>query len=152
MLKYQAPWLNAEILRAKQDKKKKERLWHIFRTDKARRVYRKAKNIENWLVTKGKSDYYRSKVEEAGSSMNKLYKALGSLTGHKKYNKLHDGLPNAALASMFLYYFDKKVEILIKNLRPDSFQRPAPDMPVAVAKYIEFSTYWRRTRGEIYHT
>lgn len=137
MLKDHAPWFNAEILRAK-----KERLWRRFGTDEARgayqeAAYREARNIKNRLVTKRKSDYYRSKIVEVGSNINKLHGVLDSLTGHRQDNKLPDGFPDAVLASMFLDYFDK-VENVIMNLRPDSFQRPAQDMPVPVAILLSF--------------
>ncbi len=56
----------------------------------------------------------------------------------EKYNKLTEWFPDAILACMFLDYFDKKVQNVIMNLRPDYFQKRATDMPVPVAKLTSF--------------
>lgn len=45
-----APWFNTEILRAKKEKKKRERLWRKLKTNEARRAYKEARNRENRLV------------------------------------------------------------------------------------------------------
>lgn len=78
-----APWFNTEILRAKKEKKKRERLWRRLKTNEARRAYEEARNRENMLVIRRKREYYQNKVAEAGSNINKLHKILHGLTANK---------------------------------------------------------------------
>ena len=61
-----APWFNAEIRRAKLDKKKKERIWRRLRTDEARKSYRDVRNKENRLIVRRKREYCKEKLYRPG--------------------------------------------------------------------------------------
>ena len=134
-----APWFNAEIRRAKLDKKKKERLWRRLKTDEARKNYKDARNKENRLIIRRKREYYREKATEAGSDMNKLYKILDNLTGNRREIKLPEGIPDLTLADNFLEFFYNKTKNIVDNFRnTDIINEPNfENQVVKLTKFIE---------------
>ncbi|XP_076056378.1 uncharacterized protein LOC143034331 [Oratosquilla oratoria] len=99
VVKEDSPWFNDEIRRAKNDKKKKERLWRRQQTDQCRVAYTQARNYEKKLISRRKRDFYQGKIEQAGPNMHKLYKVLDNLTGNKKKHKLPEGYSDSELAN-----------------------------------------------------
>ena len=79
-----APWFNAELMRMKAEKQRKERLWRRFKSNYARREYQEARNRMNRMVVKRKRDYYKQKVDDAGSDINKLYTILDNWKQREK--------------------------------------------------------------------
>ncbi|XP_076045645.1 uncharacterized protein LOC143027877 [Oratosquilla oratoria] len=112
VVKEDSLWFSDEIRRAKNDKKKKERLWRRQQTDQRRVAYTQARNYEKKLISRRKRDFYKGKIEQAGPNMHKLYKVLDNLTGNKKKHKLPEGYSDSELANKFLYFFDKITRII----------------------------------------
>ena len=83
----------------------------------------------NQLIARRKREYYRSKVKEAKSNINKLYRVLDGLTGYKRSNVLPDGYSDLELANMFVEYYQEKTENIITSFNA-ALQGPALDMPV----------------------
>ena len=81
-------------------------------------------------MIKRKREYYRNKVLETGCNINKLYTVLDSLTGNKKVKRLPDGFTDAELANMFLDFFEKKTEDVIKNFNVSESQGPVVEYTV----------------------
>ena len=126
IVKDHAPWFNSDILKAKREKRRMEKRWRRLRTDAARREYQDARNRENMLVRNRRREYYRQKVTEAGSDVNKLYLVLHNLTGNKKKKKLPEGFSEEELANEFLEFFENKILNVVNsfagsNLREESF-------------------------------
>lgn len=88
VIKDESPWFNDEILRARNEKKKKEKIWPRRPTDDSRREYNQARNDEKRLIEQRKRDFYKEKTISAGSNINKLNEILDNLTGSRKKNKL----------------------------------------------------------------
>ncbi len=109
LIRDHALWYNNEISLAKKQKRKKEGKWRKLRTEVARREYMETRDRLNRVVLRRKREYYRQKTLESRSNISKLYKILDNLTGNKKLNKLPEGFNDAALANMFLDYFDQKI-------------------------------------------
>ena len=65
------------------------------------RNYKDVRNKEKRLTEKRKREYFKNKINEAGSDINKLYIVLDNLTGNKKKNKLPEGIPDIVLANIF---------------------------------------------------
>ncbi len=108
------PWFNAEILKSKKGKRKKELLWSRLRTDA-----RNARNNENRLLIRRKRECYRQKAEEAGFNINKLNKLLKNLTGSKKKKNLPEGFADDELANKFLIYFANKMQQMVDIFQHD---------------------------------
>lgn len=88
LVKDDSPWFNEEILAAKRDKRKKERIWLKQRTDQRKQDYNRARNYEKRLITARKRNFYTDKAIQAGSNIRKLYNVLDDLTDSKKKHKL----------------------------------------------------------------
>lgn len=113
IVKDESPWFNEEISRAKKAKKKKEKLWRRHQSDESRREYNQARNFEKKLIVHRKRDFYKDRIIQAGSNINKLYKVLDNLTGKKKKDSLPEGYTDSELASEFLNYFDTKISRIV---------------------------------------
>ena len=55
--------------------------------------------IKNRDLERRKREYYKNKIKEAGSDINKLYIVLDNLTGNKSKNKLPAGIPDTVDSS-----------------------------------------------------
>ena len=113
LVKDDSPWFNEEILRAKREKKKRERIWHRQKTEQRRIDYNRARNYEMRLIIARKRDFYRDKTTQAGRNISKLYKVLDNLTGSKKKHRLPEGYSDSELASKFLDFFDNKIKRIV---------------------------------------
>ena len=138
IVKDHAPWFNGEILRAKREKRQKERQWRRLRTDAARREFQNKRNEENRLVMLRKRDYFMQKTVEAGSNINKLYLILDSLTGNKKTNKLPEGFTDEELANKFLEFFDIKIRNVVRTFKQVNENRERTGMQVTENKLLRF--------------
>lgn len=112
-VKDNSPWFNEEIRRAKNNKKKKERLWRRYRTEERRVEFTRARNYLKRLIEIRKRNFYKEKTEQAGPNMHKLYKILDDLTGNKKKQKLPEGYSESELANEFLHFFDNKIRRIV---------------------------------------
>lgn len=115
-----SPWFNEEILQAKRNKKRKERLWRKHKSAESRSEYNEERNLEKKLIIRRKRDFYKDKIVQAGSNMNKLYKVLENLTGNKKKAKLPEGYTDGELANMFLEFFENKICGIISTFDSNS--------------------------------
>ena len=113
VVKDNAPWYDYEVSVAKREKRRKERRWRSTRNEVAQNEYRVAKNALNSLMRRKKKEYYRRKIEEFGSDINKLYAIIDNLTGNKKKLSLPEGFSDEELAAMFSDFFETKIENLI---------------------------------------
>ena len=138
VVKDHAPWFNAEILRLKREKRKKERQWRRLRTDTARREFQNKRNEKNRLTLLQKRDYFRQKTVEAGSNINKLYIILDGLTGNKKKNKLPEGFADEELANKFLEFFYNKIKSVVGTFRQPNVHRERTVMRVPQNKLLRF--------------
>ena len=119
-------------------RRKKERLWRRLRTDEARKSYKEARNKENRLIVQRKREYYKDKVIEVGSNMNKLYKILDNLTGNKRERKLPEGIPDCKLADDFLDYFYNKTKNIVDSLNNSDIM-DEPNFENQVVKLVNFN-------------
>lgn len=137
IVKDDSPWFNEEILAAKRDKRKKERIWLRHRTEQRRKDYNRARNYEKRLITARKKKYYRDKTIEAGSNLNKLYNVLDNLTGSKKKHKLPEGYSDSELADRFLNFFNNKIARITSTFI-DTEAEIVVESQVPVEKLISF--------------
>ncbi len=66
-----------------------------------------------------------------------MYKILENLTENKKLDMLPEGFNDAALANMFLDYFDQKIKSIVKKLGRVVIQSPM-SMPTPLNKLYSF--------------
>lgn len=138
VIKDESPWFNDEILKAKKEKKKKEKLWRRCKTNDARREYNQARNFEKRLIEHRKREFYKEKTTLAGSNINKLYKVLDNLAGSRKRNKLPEGYTDSELASQFLTFFDAKISRILLSFNSDDSERLMRNVQVTEVKLSTF--------------
>ena len=84
-----APWFDGRIAREKRAKRNAERIWRELKTDVARQEFCRIKHNYNHLIRRKKSEYYKTRIESAGTYMKKIYNVLNRLTGKEgKYPRL----------------------------------------------------------------
>ena len=115
IVKDRSPWFNGELARKKKEKRRKECKWRRLNTESTWEEYKNVKNENNELIKVTKVTYYRRKIQEAGSDMNKLYKLFNSLTGNIKKKKLPDGFTDKELADAFCVFFKNKISVIVSS-------------------------------------
>ena len=120
VVKENSPWFNGEILNMKRDKRRKEQRWHRLKTNNAYEEFKQAKNRYIYHIKIRKAEFYRQKIREAGSCMNKLYKILNNLTGKNNKKILPDGQNNQDLANAFSDFFENKIRTLTMSFSDHS--------------------------------
>ena len=110
-----SPWFNSETLHAKREKRRKENAWIRKKTEDAWLTYCAARNRYNILLRQTKIKYYRKKIDEAANDMTKLYFILNGLTGCTSRKTLPEGKLDQELANDFLYFFVRKIEMIIQS-------------------------------------
>ena len=121
-----APWYCQEILIAKRERRRAERLWRSTRLTVHRQIYRKHSNKLNELISSKKNSYFSSTVLKANSSKD-LFSVLNGLLGSNQSSPLPSTHNMADLPDAFSSFFDLKVRKLRANLDTTHFVPSQPD-------------------------
>ena len=105
-----SPWFDGEIALLKRDKKRLENRWNRQRTEETKIDYIIVKRRYNLLLKKKKADYYKNKIDKAGTDMKKIYAVLDNLIGKTNKRPLPEGLSDQVLAGKFMEFFNSKIE------------------------------------------
>ena len=114
-VKDNSPWFDGDILNMKRERKRKECKWRRLKTAAAEEDYKLCKNRLNYCIRVRKAQYYRQKIGEAGTDLNKIYKLLNDLSGCSKKKKLPDGWSEDVLANQFLVFFREKIVNIVSG-------------------------------------
>ena len=120
----------------KREKRRKEHKWHRLKTESAYEEFKEAKNRYIHQIRVRKSEYYKLKISEAGSNMNKLYKLLNGITGKTNKKSLPDGYSGQDLANAFRQFFRDKI-----NNITAAFEDMAPPFPREVDIQVDITIH-----------
>ena len=118
LIKDHSPWFCHELLIAKRNMRRRERMMNRLYNDDTRKQYKISRNAYFNLIRRKKREYYQRKTKEAGNNIKKLYKILESLTGKEKDTGLPDGFNDLELANMFADYFEQKIDKIVEEIPP----------------------------------
>ena len=106
----QQQWSTEDILAAKRERRKSEKIYRKTGlksdTEKYRRNCEKVKD----LICKAKAKYYHDKVEECEGDQKKLFEIVDSLLGHGKCKSLLPYEDALSLAEDFSKFFITKIQ------------------------------------------
>ena len=106
------PWFDGNLKVQKQKTRRSERRWSKYRQD------------HQWLAYKANMRDYRANLKqhrqeiictiilECGRDNQKLYTAINSITGVKKFNQMPPGNSDLDLANIFADHFTNKIQII----------------------------------------
>ena len=68
------------------------------------------------MIKNAKRDYYKRKINEAGTNVGKLYFFLNTLVGGKNKELLPENVSGMRLANKFLAFFEDKINDICAHL------------------------------------
>ena len=122
------PWMTEEILVAKRERRKREKLWRKSSLTVDRLEYQTQCNVVRLAVKNSKEKYFIDKISDCAGDQKKLFKIVDSLLGRAKPNSLPTASSSFLLADEFNQFFALKIskirddlEVLSKNTIDVSF-------------------------------
>ena len=115
-----APWLNARVKIAKQERRKAERQWKKSGLEVHKQIYKSHKINVVKVIREEKKNFYNNKITESEST-NELYKICNELTGTSKCKPHPTNVPFAELPTVLNNFFVNKIE----NIRTALDQSPS---------------------------
>ena len=140
-----SPWFNSSICQARKKRRVLERKWRTLRTDQSRKDYNDQRNVVNYLIKQSKKHYYRTKIEEAGTDVGKLYVFFNQLLGKTKERVLPSEFSDKDLAEGFSNFFIQKIDNIFNGFTNSGNRISAiPDFP-----FIKFSKFKKLCPEEV---
>ena len=147
ILRPNTPYFTDEVRKAKQLKKKLERIWRHTKSDNDHQIYRAACGRANKILRQEKLCYFSNKVIECGNNQ----KALFSITNCLLKNVCSPQLPphesSVDLANKFAEYFGCKVLSIRNSLPLSSIEEAEPRKFPSTSKVL--STFQGFTESDI---
>ena len=95
-------WINPEILVAKRERSRLDRLWRCWKSPFDRKKFRAQCNFVRSLISKAKSNFLTNLVTESSSNPCTLWKTLNSILHRNPSNSSPDTPDTQPLANSFL--------------------------------------------------
>ena len=118
ILRPNTPYFNEEVKKAKQYKKKCERIWRCTKSDTDHQLYRTASSHTNKLLRQAKFDYFSNKVLECGNNQKALFSITNKLMQSDCSPQLPPHQSAADLSNTFAEFFISKVSLIRDSLPP----------------------------------
>ena len=109
-LRNRPPWFNSSILKAKRERRKKERLWLSDKSTANMQQLQLARNNVTRLCSEAKKEYYHAKIEGNAGNQKALYQVTNHLLGKSKQKSLPEHKDPKALANEFAKFFKEKID------------------------------------------
>ena len=109
-LRSRPPWFNSSILKAKRERRKKERLWLSDKSTANMQQLQLARNNVTRLCSEAKKEYYHAKIEGNAGNQKALYQVTNHLLGKSKQKSLPEHKDPKALANEFAKFFKEKID------------------------------------------
>ena len=118
-----APWMTAEIIAAKQQRRRAERKWRKTGLTVHRQIYAGHRNTVSRMIRDAKRKFLRDRVQNA-SSTRELFSVSNEMLGVASGKTLPSSIPTDKLPDTFNKFFSQKIETMREKL--DS--HPAADL------------------------
>ena len=106
----QQQWITEDILAAKQERHKSEKIYRKTGLKSDRETYRRSCEKVKDLRCKAKAKYYQDKVEQCEGDQKKLFEIVDSLLGRGKCKSLPPNEDAFSLAEAFSEFFITKIQ------------------------------------------
>jgi hypothetical protein len=102
-------WYTDDLRQAKQDRRRKERLWNRTGLVVHKQIYREQCVTVNRMLVKAKQDFYCAKLTECAGDQSKLHKLTRDLLGLSSSAILPVASSTEHLAQLFIDFFSEKI-------------------------------------------
>ena len=110
-----APWMSAEIIAAKQQRRRAERKWRKSGLVVHRQIYASHRNKVNRMIRNARRQYMRDKVTNAEST-KELFSVTGEMLGASSGKTFPSSVPTDELPDTFNHFFNEKIETIRDKL------------------------------------
>ncbi|KAK6194931.1 hypothetical protein SNE40_000461 [Patella caerulea] len=119
ILRPNTEWFNDEVLQAKRDRNKAEKVWRKSNLHVHKDIYREQKLNFQALVKSAKKSYYTNKIDASSNKAKELFRVSNALLSHNYGQSiLPDCESSSELANTFSDYFTYKIQAIRDNLQP----------------------------------
>ena len=109
-------WISADILQAKRERRRSERVWRKSGLIVHRDIYRQNCMHVKELIQKSKIKHFQTKIEECEGDQRKLFQIVDKLLGRGKTTSLPTASSSLALAESFNSFFISKIATIRQDL------------------------------------
>ena len=136
------PWITEEILEAKREKRRLERVWRHTKFPIDRKRYKTRVHTFNRLLSLSKADWYTKMIDENKDDPRKLWSSINRILHRKGTSPLPDCSDKTELADTFGNYFRDKITKIRTAFNSD--EPPPPPSPT--------QTYLHSTKTSLLHS
>ena len=122
------PWINEDILAAKRERRKCERIWRSTRLTVHREIYIAQKSKVKLMCDEAKKGYLKDKINNCENDQSKLFKLAESLLHGIPKTILPDHESIEDLVKDFIQFFIQKIQKIRKKLDSVGNTRLPPSM------------------------
>ena len=142
------PWYNSEIKYAKITRCRLERIWRKSRLVGDRDAYVKQKNAVKSVLKRVRSNYFRSKIENA-QGQSELFKVTNKLLNSKSEDALPACSSSNCLSESFSDYFKTKIELVRHELKTKMQSHASVTCPPAIPESLVLLDFERTSVDEV---
>jgi hypothetical protein len=103
-------WINTDIVSAKRERRRCERVWRKDKLSVNYTIYKEKCKIVQTLIKDAKSKFYQNKIEQCNGDQGQLFKIVNSLLGRRKSSDLPATENPSTLAVNFNDFFITKIQ------------------------------------------
>ena len=136
-LRTKVPYFSDQVIKAKMEKRKAERLWRKCvriqgkKADHLRHAFKSARTKFSNILIQAKKTYYMDKIANCDKNQKKLYQVLNGLLKRSCDQDLPDHACGTQLVNKFNSFFVDKIRKIRENLESEeehiSEPEPVPD-------------------------
>jgi hypothetical protein len=120
-----APWINEDVLKARQARRRAERAKRKSQLTIHTQIYRQARLEVAKAIRRARTEYFQRELEDAGSDSRKMFSLLDSLLHRKTRAASMPDMDSQMAADKFSAFFVEKIEKIRQTFQePDDALTP----------------------------
>ena len=130
------PWFDDDILAAKKERRRCERIWIKTRSQKDKDIFRASSNLYSAVLERKKTAFYSEKIRNCGTNQKSLFIIVNDIRRKSNDQVLPAITSDETLANDFARYFKEKIEKIVKTFPSET------DLPSATAPDVTDDMYF----------
>ncbi len=120
LLRPHAPWYTEETRDAKQERRRREKVWRLKKLPADKKKYRDQCGVVGITLADAKSTYYSEKIEACGTDTKALHRITDKLLKNSNRQQLPNIEDATKLPTQFLDFFEQKIQTIRANFTVQS--------------------------------
>ena len=109
------PWFDADVLAAKKERRRKERIWLKTRSAIDKANFRASSSAYMSVLERKKTDFYSGKIQDCGTNQRSLFSIVNDIRRKGNKQVLPDHTSEDTLANDFATFFKEKIEKIVNT-------------------------------------